>query len=149
MKTREQMLAHIADLIEQHGWASMHVGASEEFPNFTYTIGFSDLNHPEIILTGLAPAVAQGILSGIYHEIKEQGVTFKDGDTVEKLANLPIHFLQVSEANKRNTCFLTHDHYGYWNFSVLQMIWPDAEGNFPWNEHYETRLIPVQPLLNE
>ena len=44
--------------------------------------------------------------------------------------------------------------YGGWfhggpRFPALQVVWPDAEGRFPWERWFSHALRDVQPLLSE
>ncbi len=34
-------------------------------------------------------------------------------------------------------------------FEVLQLVWPDSTGKFPWQEGFEEKLRKAQPLLFE
>ena len=40
------------------------------------------------------------------------------------------------------------DHGGD-DFPVLQLLWPDRDGRYPWDPGYPPDMFPLQPLLYE
>ena len=60
----DQEDAHLAQTIRAHRWAVQYVGEGEEpgEPAFAYTVGLYGLGHPELVVVGLGPDSADGIL---------------------------------------------------------------------------------------
>lgn len=133
--------------IKKHGWCCMGVFAEEGSPAFSYSIGFNLLNHPEIIVCGLPNETAHELMSEVYRRIKKGTMTIKDGDTFDDLANMPLHFIKISESAKQKMMLLTNKYYNHWDFDALQMIWPDPAGRFPWNERFDQEYSAAQLLL--
>ena len=73
----------ILDNIQQSGWHCNAVGAGESYPTFVYTVGLEhSYGHPELIIFGLAPATAHGILSKIVQRLS--------AESASELANTPL-----------------------------------------------------------
>ena len=61
----DQEDAHLAAVLREHRWAVQWVGPGAESgqPPFAYTIGLFGLGHPELVVSGVGPAVARGMLN--------------------------------------------------------------------------------------
>lgn len=59
-------------LIERFGWAIRHVGAGDEPGEaaFSYTVGLTRFNHPEVVTQGLPFDVAQAFLNDIGAQVR-------------------------------------------------------------------------------
>lgn len=122
----------LKEQIEKHGWAGIGVfpdeGSENEYP-FTYTVGFTGLDHPEVIVGGLPPSLAHSLLWTVYEKIVS-GQTFEDGDESDEIIeNFTVRFKSLPPdgcpANAARA------YYEREELPVLQMVWPDAEGFFP------------------
>ncbi len=60
----DQEDAHLTQTIRAHRWAVQYVGEGEgpDEPAFAYTVGLYGLGHPELVVVGLGPDSAHGIL---------------------------------------------------------------------------------------
>lgn len=66
----------ILDNIQQSGWHCNAVGAGESHPAFVYTVGLEQsFGRPELIIFGLAPATAHGILAKIVQRSSVDGAS--------------------------------------------------------------------------
>ena len=136
--------------VREYGWHVMGVGAGEECPQFGYTIGmYHTFGHPEIIVFGLDVRVMFQIVTGIGEHIKEGG-RFEDWhESSDILEGYAVCFRKVKRRHYR-------DHFGFarWfyqgdEFPVLQCVWPDAAGRYPWHPQFVEGLAEIQPVLSD
>ncbi len=135
--------------IQEHGLHIMHVFDPDgERPDFTYSIGMKySYGHAEVIIYGLPNEVTKSIINSVADSVKS-GATFKDGDvSAEFLEGFDCCFKSVLKEHYK-------DHFG-WNlwlnngsdFEVLQLVWPNKSGNYPWSDNVTHEFCNAQPLL--
>jgi len=140
----------ILDNIEHFGCHLVLIEADNYLPGFVYSIGlFKRFGHPEIICFGLKTEVMAAIINHACSLIEK-------GETIEAnkrysgfLEGYDIQFLQVSDEY-----YPQYFGYGGWfydmtfDFPVLQLVWPDKEHRFPWEEGFNPDWKFRQPLLD-
>ncbi|MEW6493544.1 MAG: DUF4262 domain-containing protein [Cyanobacteriota bacterium] len=139
----------VFDDIKQYGWHILGVEADETSPGFAYSIGlWHHFQHPEIILFGLPYEVMGRIINIIGDQVKA-GTRFEAGKPYyEILENYPCVFETVASAQIGNFLCWARWFYGYQDqFPALQGFWPDKAGKFPWDEGFDSKFLPYQPLL--
>ena len=146
----QQITQHILDEIEDKGFTIPYIESDGYNPRFGYSIGlYKTFNHPELILIGLDVESTSAIINNIQSEI-EKGTKFIEGvDYHGFLVDLPIQFVEVRKENYK-------DYLGYagWyngnsiNFPALQVVWPDRDGNYPWETNFNEKFRFKQPLLD-
>lgn len=59
-------------LIAEHGWAVRHVGEDRASgaAAFSYTVGLTALDHPEVVITGMPFEHAQTFLNNIRFDVR-------------------------------------------------------------------------------
>lgn len=142
----------IAWVVETNGWCAEPVAAMEDppTPGYTYTIGFeTSYDHPEVVIFGLQPVMARGLIEMLAIHIDAGGV-IPDGMFVGLLDNdlpaamLPIDMEEHGELFPGATRFHRRDDY-----RVCQFVWPDRNGMLPWDEGYDNRLRLAQPVIGQ
>lgn len=139
----------VIDDIEQYGWHIVGIEADDEGPGFAYSVGLHHtLGHPEVIVFGLASAdtMAQ-IINGIGDAVRS-GTRFEDWhESDEILEGYSCMFRKVPiEA------YPEYLGYAMWfyrpdQFPVLQCVWPDKEGRYPWEAECDPIVRQRQPVL--
>lgn len=139
-------MVEIAATIERVGWMPQGVFPTVDdpptTPSFTYTIGLTKtFDHPELIIYGVAPERAHGILACAV-ELIEAGTRFapgecygkilKDQDVLAREVQAPGYPLNIARA-----------YYGA-DVSAIQLVWPDAHGVFPLEEGFDPELNGLQ-----
>ena len=134
--------------IEHVGWHMITVAEDDEGPGWTYSIGlFHSYGHPEVVVFGLPNDIMQGIVDTIAALIKA-GSRFADGDeTGEVLSGYPCVFREVQPSH-----YEAHFGYAEWfyksqTFPVLQCVWPDKGGHYPWEADCHAGIVRLQPAL--
>jgi hypothetical protein len=119
-------------------------------PGFVYSIGlFEKFQHPEVIVFGLKTDVMGDIINHLRDEIRT-GKTFKSGTNYSGfLEGFEIQFLDVNQESYS-------DYFGYagwyykneFDFPALQLVWPDKESKWPWENDFNENWKFKQPLLD-
>lgn len=121
------------DTIAKHGWMVQGVFGDAPNQTFAYTVGLAGQNKPELIMTGVAPSTAAGLLNDTAQR------EFQAGDLVAGVVDgYPLYALQVLDSSTHLT--LVNRIYANPDGSpvaALQLVWPDDQARFPWNTGYE------------
>ena len=135
--------------IENEGCHIVLVAADEYLPAFAYTIGlFRTYHHPELICFGLAPEVLRSMLNEA-HQLIKQGKKLIPGYLFpEFLKGYNTQFLKVNPAYYPDYFSLAQAFYNFRNFPALQLVWPDKQHKFPWEQSFNQDLKFNQPLLD-
>lgn len=137
----EKLLSDIA----QYGWHAALINPEEEGAGYGFTVGFfRSYGHPEIFIYGLSHETTHQLMRLISVPVMA-GRRFHAGTVTHDLANHPCAFVEVPR-----DFYADFFGYGLWyyrerSFPVLQLVWPDPEGNFPWDSDYDFRY--EQPVL--
>jgi hypothetical protein len=135
----DQEDAHLAQTIRARRWAVQYVGEGEEAdePAFAYTIGLYGLGHPELVLVGLGPDNAHGILGAT------AGLVAGGRDlVVGELLTLPdwAGRLVVEELPNPGEVVLAANRFyerpAEYSVPAYQLTWDHAGGAFPGDDDY-------------
>lgn len=134
--------------IEQYGWAVQVVMETEGEPAFAYTIGLvRNFDHPELIIVGLKYESMFGILDVCGVDVRN-GRRFEDGKVYDDcLEGYAAIFRSVPKFEYRNYIGYACWFDGSWDIPVLQLIYPDKEGRWPWDEGVTPGFLWQQPVL--
>jgi hypothetical protein len=140
--------------IEEHGCLVMGVFPTEtsDLPvPFAYSIGLP-ITFPgaaEVLIFGLDPDSSQQIINTMVALMKE-GKRFSDGDEAKGIIQRwPLAFRTVAKRHYAAYMGKAIEYHGGSDWPLLQMIWPDTKGAFPWRAGFEERFRARQPLLFE
>jgi uncharacterized protein DUF4262 len=119
-------------MIDQHGWGVLGI-AGEQDP-FSYTVGLQDsFQHPELLLSGMKRELGGSVLNSAGAAIRE-GERFRAGDLSEAvLEGYPVAFALVPIDFYYEEFGALKTWRDGFEFTVLQCVWPDREGRFPWS----------------
>lgn len=114
----------------------------------TYSIGFIEqFDHPEICMVGLRETTMYSFIRMVYGRLAK-GERFEPGvNYTEFSAGYPAQFIKVHPANY-DSWFGQAWGYNGSDLDVLQMVWTDTKGKFPWEEGFEEKFRDKQVLLN-
>jgi hypothetical protein len=140
--------------IEEEGFFIMGVFPTEESPgpHFAYTVGLAP-EEAELIMFGLDIETMAQLFQTIVEE-QQKGKVFLSGRAYPGLVEgpLPLSFRSISEEAEQIGQYMRvavrwHRQQGRTVFPVMQVIWPDSQGKFPWDAGFEERFREQQPLL--
>lgn len=134
--------------IAEYGWAVIGIPEDDEGPSYSFSVGMSyTLGVPELLIVGQKPENAQGLINHVGELIRE-GRRFTAGERADGvLEGYQAVFVTVDPRHYR-------EYLGYacWinrglDFPVLQIVCPDREGRFPWDDGYPSELLWQQRVL--
>lgn len=119
----------------------MVLAASKRNPSWAYTIGFTEhYDHPEVVASNVDPAFLNQLA-----DVIREGFHFEDGSRLEGLLRDPVIFRRVPPELHGPEVTVCTQHYGGRPFELLQMVWPDHTGKFPWDKGY-SNVVPQHQL---
>jgi hypothetical protein len=154
MAERDERLERIEHDVRHVGWHLVSVLEEGQLPPFLYTIGLERTQrHPELVIFGLEYPVMEEAMQTLAYRVT-QGERFEGGRAYDGIfEELPCSFLEVHESRFREHFGLANDWYGQHGakprrFRVLQVVWPDEEGVFPWAAGFDPDFRGMQPNLH-
>jgi hypothetical protein len=138
------ILAHIAE----YGWSVIGIEEDDEGPSYSFSVGLTHtLGVPELFIMGQKPETAQGIINHA-GELLRAGRRFSAGErTDDLLGGYPAVLVAVAERYYRAFFGYARWLYRGNTFPVLQIVWPDRGGHFPWDDSYPAPLFWRQRVL--
>jgi hypothetical protein len=127
----------------------MNVFEDKDGPGFQYSIGFfRSFNHPEVLIFGQQSKVMHGMLARIADAIRE-GKHYTAGTEAEDILD-GYRCVFRSVPTELVPEYLGHAqwYYEYDEFPVLQCIWPDRGGRYPWDSEASEELRRREPVLD-
>jgi hypothetical protein len=145
----------IVSNVAEHGWFCTSVGAGEDSPPFTYTVGFWEtLKVPEFIIFGLSSKLSHAILWDVFRQIRDGVATPSDGvrwsGLIEGFDCLPrtVHESQMIREHFNSALWYRRHRTGDDSaLRAMQLFWPDPGGLFPWEEGSDPEVRASQPAL--
>ncbi|WP_216726463.1 DUF4262 domain-containing protein [Hymenobacter siberiensis] len=118
-------------------------------PSFAYTIGlFKTYGYPELICFGLNLDLLHSVLWSGKELLDKQPVPNQSIGYPDFLGDFDVRLLTVDKG-----WYKAYFGYGYWfnqtwDFPALQIVWPDKQALFPWDEDFNPAWKFGQPLLD-
>jgi hypothetical protein len=144
---RPGLREHIERDITKLGFTTIAVG-DDPAGWFAYTVGLTELGHPEILISGLRGDYCHGVFWNAYNAIKK-GHSFKAGQEDDTLGHLTCAFKTLSPEAAEKFCrqalYFYEDKPKTPTF--VQLVMPDKAGRLPWQPGYDAQLMKVQRHL--
>ena len=138
-----------SELIDKYGWAVMYVAprAGESGCRFAYTVGLTARDLPEFAIAGLDHDLSIEVLNDVAGQAVS-GTVFSHGQQVDEvIEDFGLIVIDGTNETSQDTIWpgAALQRYGS-DVRLFQLVWPDMQGNYPWDEHYS---IPAdeQPVL--
>jgi hypothetical protein len=134
--------------VDEYGCHVMRIAADEEGPGFAYSIGVGKTFHqPELVCFGLDDELLPSVVNEVCDRMAD-GERFTDGGKVPSLiAGRDCVLRRVERARYADFLPFARWFYGNDDFEVLQIVWPDEHGRYPWDEGFQ--MNELQPHLWE
>jgi hypothetical protein len=141
-------VAKLLETLEQWGWFVTKVGASDSEPAFAYSMGLHEnFKHPEIIIFGLELGLMHRLINDAGKRIR-QGHGYKEGQRYDDLLmGYQCEFRMVNPTRYDGLLSYAIWYYKGSTFPVLQLVWPDQAGLFPWEDGFDERFRKKQLIL--
>lgn len=152
-KRLRAMMRSVRQNVKRVGWHATGVfpDQSTAVPVFwLYTTGlWQTYQHPELMIFGVNPNAAHGIVTGVVQTHIAKGRVFADGERVAGLVIGPfdIFFRAAPAMDEEYPCSTSKFFYGHADFPVLQLVLPDTHNRFPWDDACEEKIALTQQLL--
>ena len=138
----------LADVAEQ-GLHVVHVARGNGAFACAYSVGlWHHFAQPEVIVVGLDPAIAAELLEAVADEADAGRVCAAGSARDDLLRGYPVRFLAVPPQLVARHLPLAHWAYEGADFPAVQLVWPDKQGRWPWQDDVRSGLIALQPLLD-
>lgn len=136
--------------IESHGWHLVGIcDESGEEVAYVFSVGLQHtFGQPEICLFGLSDFSVMGRIINHIGELMREGQPFEDWLASEDvLEGAVCVFRQVPKEHYQEYFGYCRWYYEGDEFRMLQCVWPDRNGKFPWDTDCDADLIASQCLL--
>jgi hypothetical protein len=127
--------------------------------DYSYSLGFYlNLGHPEILIMGL-PSTSGAMINDLFAYV-ESGKRIEENQTVRYDCGLGEKTL-IAKAVPEDL-YSDYMGYGCWfyrsslrgtpltvqhHFPVMQLVWPDPHGKYPWEPGCDHRSLEIQTLI--
>lgn len=154
----DQQDAHVTSSVRKHGWHIEYVGGgrcdvpgcscgddkddADDSPAFAYTVGLYGMRHPELLMFGISPQIAAGVLNELGQRVRE-GATLMAGQLIT-FAHWSHTIVPEPVPNPGEIVFSACRYYGM-EVPVLQLSYDDPQGRFPWEEGYAAPRMQPRP----
>ena len=134
-KARDEHEQKVLDDVQRYGLHIVNVLDEGDIPGFAYTVGLHHtFRHPEILVYGLPQKSAHGILNDLADNLRA-GKRYVAGGTYDDLVEGYSCTFRVVPA----VHYPEHLGWAFWfnetiDFPTLQLVYPDKEGRWPWQE---------------
>ena len=134
--------------IEEFDCGVVHIKEEPCVPSWAFTVGVYDtLGQPEIIVVGLKEDVAHFVLNKIRSRFRD-GTRFIEGQREQGLLeHVECELREVNARWLQRLMGFALWFYGPEPFPVIQCVYPDLKGLFPWEDGFDESWRSRQPLL--
>jgi hypothetical protein len=136
-RIEDQMEEIVLENVREHGCHVMMIEADEDGPAFAYSIGLAATpEQSELICFGLRTETMHVLINEMRARMAK-GERFSDGERVSDLIKGYDCVLKKVQLGR----YREYLGYARWfhdgdGFDVLQIVWPDKQHRFPWDENY-------------
>jgi hypothetical protein len=138
----------LADVAEQ-GLHVVHVAPGNGAVAHAYSVGlWHHFAQPEVIVFGLDPAIAAELLEAVADEADAGHPCTAGSARDDLLRGYPVRFLAVPPPLVASHLPLAHWAYEGEDPPAVQLVWPDKQGRWPWQDDVRSGFAALQPLLD-
>lgn len=138
----------VVDHVRDFGWHAVGVLADDEVPAWAYSVGlWHTLSRAEVCVFGLPPQTGMKVINAAGEWLRSGGDLFADEVSSEVLNNHDVAVRRVDPSWHEDLFGQALGFYRGRTPTFLQLVWPDREGRFPWDEGVDEHCRQVQPML--
>ncbi len=120
--------------VSAYGWHVVLVAASDTAPDIAYTVGLSaSFDHPEVAVLGLPSPKAHMLLNEVGAAVRGGSKFGPDDRVTDLIVGLEVAFRPFPKEQYFQYLGLARKFYRDDGFDAIQLVWPDAQGRFPWD----------------
>lgn len=134
--------------IQQYGWSVVLVAADERGPGWAFTIGLWHSHRvPELTMFGLEPYDMQSCLNDLAERAADGQRLRPHQRWPDAVGHRPVVLEPVDPGWHRAFFSMAVGFYRRPGLPLLQVLWPDSEGLYPWQPGSDPRFRDAQPWL--
>jgi hypothetical protein len=142
--SQESFFDRIARTVDEYGMFVQAVTVSIDRPAWAYTIGRVQRGLPELIVMGLLPKRAHELLT----DLDRNWDAALAGEMDDRVQLLPLSQRAMRNADwVAGSIRFAADEGLIDRLTVMQAVWPDPEGRFPWQPSFTPSLRHSQRML--
>jgi Domain of unknown function (DUF4262) len=132
------------ELVDRLGMAIQGVSGSSDSASWAYTIGRVQRGLPEIVVVGMAPEQCAHLIN----QVTDHWPEVLDGQCDSSVQLLPVASRVWTNTTYVAGAYRFARERGLADeFQVVQAVWPDREGRFPWDPDCSVAVRKAQPML--
>ncbi|MBC9006800.1 DUF4262 domain-containing protein [Micromonospora aurantiaca (nom. illeg.)] len=140
MRDIDEFLRRQERIIDTMGWAVTYVLPTDDgtvtTAPFAYTVGLTAHDYPELITAGLPPEVAHSLLNDLARRVYDTAERFTHGQRLSDVIAGYDAIIIDGPPTDELLPGLAISRYGRDRIRLQQMVWPDQQGRFPWDDGY-------------
>ena len=130
--TTQERLEYLRGLLDQHNWVVIGVHEERYRPPYSYTLGLTDRELPELVITGLPPKRAADELTRVAWDLLGGGA-LAPGKRIRTVDGLLAEVVKVAEPGAHLDA--AAGLYGQ-QLAALQLVYTDRDGHWPWDRRF-------------
>lgn len=128
------------DIINRHGWMVEGVFGTDSLPgpSYAYTVGLSAHGFPELCMAGLPHETLQMLLNDVAKRVYDTNRRYIHGEVLDDVLGGGYKVTVVDGPASLDTIWpgSAYGLYGQEAVTLQQVVWPDNEHRYPWDEGY-------------
>jgi hypothetical protein len=146
--TRDDLGKFVLANINEFGWHCVNVVEDHDHPPWSYTIGLYDTwEHPELIVIGRSRATSHEMLKTVATDIELNDPPNLTDPNGHLLLGFKCHFLEVDTRYYSDYVGFALWHYRKRRFPLYQIVWPNNDDHYPWDQNASNAFKEWQPML--
>ena len=134
--------------VRKHGWSVMMIPADAEGPGWAHTVGLWHTHRvPELAMFGLDVELMRVCLNDLAGKAPAGQPLATDVPRDDVIKNYPVYLKEVRRPWYRAFFGQAIGFYREPPFPFQQVVWPDREGHFHWDDDRAEQLEQAQPQL--
>jgi hypothetical protein len=134
--------------IERFGCSVMHIAAEDDLPPFTYSVGIKKTSAaPEVVVIGLKEPIAHFIVNEYNRRVRAGEVFLPGTRYAGFIEGFEVKAERVEKSFYEEYFGRNLWLYGGASFEVLQLVYPNKSGVWPWQAEADEWFRSWQPVL--
>lgn len=130
--TKAARLAYVRGLLAEHPWVVIGVDRDGCRPPYSYTVGLTELDQPELLITGLSKDRAANVLMAAVQQVLGSVVPVA-GARIRLPGRRAGEIVRVAEPSVH--LGVAADLFGE-RLTALQLVYADVRGRWPWDKNF-------------
>jgi hypothetical protein len=144
---RQRILDSVREKIDKHGFTVISTYDADTEVPFSYSVGFAQNHRAELFMELFEPQLCQMIMTQIHTFVSRERDLQPCVVTGLMKNNLPIALVPLTHTYA-SRMDISQTIYGT-GFDALQVVLPDPQGLFPWEDGFDTEAMPGARVLRK